>query len=1152
MEDSKITGLPQASSVQGTDLLAIVNENETRKISVSDLFMQGSGLTGAITLQGSWDASTNTPDISTTTQIGSAWRVTTAGTTNLAGISDWKVGDLAVKTATDWMKIDNSDVSAVWGNIEGDILQQTDLQNALHNKANKVTVDTNGITQLMILKSDSAGNVEGSGIYIAKDVAEFKTITQYATEENVIVLLANDISFGYYNQGFIVNSGIRILTVLGNKIIQTYTDFNITSEGNLTINFLSPLEGGSGSSLVIKDLSSSGITIRILSMSAGGTLKFTGNGTVYLQYWAAPQGIESASTATIHVTDWYYAGSLSQDKILQLANNLSDLTSRQTALNNITDVANAVNEYVLTKDGSSGNAIWKPVLGNVSSVNTKTGDVILTQDDITDGTTYKQYSSVEQTKLAGIEAGAQENKIEKIKVNGTELPIASKEVDITIPVSASDIGAVPVSAVGVAGGIAELDENGHVLSSQLPSFVDDVLEYATLGEFPQVGESSKIYIAMDSNVTYRWSGSTYSEISPSIALGETSTTAYRGDKGKTAYDHSQISGANPHNTTIDQVIEASGSGINCSRPIIGNSGMFFQVTGANYYAKLGAGSVDIMTGSDRLWLCPTNSSIKNLDLAGTKITGLHNGEDSSDAINKSQLDAGLSSINSNVGNLQTNVTDIQSTLGSLQTNVNNKANLVSSPSQGDILTTASNGQPTDSGKKFNDNGTSSNDIWSAEKIATAINSGISANDAMVYKGVINASTNPNYPAADAGHFYKISAAGKIGGTSGLTVESGDSLLCTVDNTTSGNHATVGANWNIIQANIDGAIVSSDTSSVADNLVTEAGTTGKTIKDSGISKSSVQTAITNSHTHSNKTTLDAINQGVATTDSPTFAGLTDSGLTASQIVQTDANKKLQSVAPANAYNQAFETNTANIKMDGTVSVGSSNNIPRADHVHPSDTTKVSKAQNGSDFADRQTTINNLTNATSAQNYQVLKAISNVAQFVDNKVPIASFSVVSGKQCWNQDYLWSGSTYQESIKSGNDNGWNNSATGVYANPEIVPLNATIKEITLRLSRACVNASSVASTVNLNLNLVKMKSDGYLSKTAIIIPITTTANIMINNSMGNTFADLNITLTGLSISVAKGDLLAMQFNGQIGGNNNISAMDGVKISIAGVVTE
>lgn len=85
--------------------------------------------------------------------------------------------------------------------------------------------------------------------------------------------------------------------------------------------------------------------------------------------------------------------------------------------------------------------------------------------------------------------------------------------------------------------VAELDENGKIPASQLPSYVDDVLEFENKAAFPTTGESGKIYVAKDTNLTWRWSGTDYVEISQSIALGETSSTAFRGDYGKLAYTH---------------------------------------------------------------------------------------------------------------------------------------------------------------------------------------------------------------------------------------------------------------------------------------------------------------------------------------------------------------------------------------------------------------------------------------------------------------------------------------------------------------------------------------------------------------------------------------------------------------------------------------
>lgn len=89
---------------------------------------------------------------------------------------------------------------------------------------------------------------------------------------------------------------------------------------------------------------------------------------------------------------------------------------------------------------------------------------------------------------------------------------------------------------GKANGLASLDNGGKVPSSQLPSYVDDVIEINTFNNLPSTGESGKIYITQDTNLTYRWSGSAYTEISKSLALGETSSTAYPGDKGKSTTD----------------------------------------------------------------------------------------------------------------------------------------------------------------------------------------------------------------------------------------------------------------------------------------------------------------------------------------------------------------------------------------------------------------------------------------------------------------------------------------------------------------------------------------------------------------------------------------------------------------------------------------
>jgi hypothetical protein len=121
---------------------------------------------------------------------------------------------------------------------------------------------------------------------------------------------------------------------------------------------------------------------------------------------------------------------------------------------------------------------------------------------------------------------------------------------------------------------------------------------------------------------------------------------------------------------------------------------------------------------------------------------------------------------------------------------------------------------------------------------------LDANNAYQYKGVIDCSANPNYPAASAGHTYKVSVAGKIGGASGTVVEVGDTITCLVDGTAAGTQAAVGANWIVMQTNIDGA-VTGPASSTAGAIATFSGTTGKVIQTSAVTISTDGTMASNS-------------------------------------------------------------------------------------------------------------------------------------------------------------------------------------------------------------------------------------------------------------------------------------------------------------------
>ena len=117
---------------------------------------------------------------------------------------------------------------------------------------------------------------------------------------------------------------------------------------------------------------------------------------------------------------------------------------------------------------------------------------------------------------------------------------------------------MPASYKGSANGVAELDQNGMVPANQLPSYVDDIIDgyyVEATGKFYQDaqhtieihGEAGKIYFDITNETTrkivYRWSGSAFVPIPIGLALGETAETAYRGDRGKAAYDHAQAKGS---------------------------------------------------------------------------------------------------------------------------------------------------------------------------------------------------------------------------------------------------------------------------------------------------------------------------------------------------------------------------------------------------------------------------------------------------------------------------------------------------------------------------------------------------------------------------------------------------------------------------------
>lgn len=206
-----------------------------------------------------------------------------------------------------------------------------------------------------------------------------------------------------------------------------------------------------------------------------------------------------------------------------------DNTTSGTTAENVQD---ALDEVVSQLDGITGGGVVTGVKGDAESTYRK-GNVNITKANIGLG-------NVDNTSDANKPISTATQTALNLKANTADLgALATKDSLTKTDVGLGNVtndAQVKRSEMGVANGVATLDTTGKVPSSQLPSYVDDVLEYDNLAAFPTTGEAGKIYVAKDTNKTYRWSGTAYVEISESLALGETTGTAYEGNKGKANAD----------------------------------------------------------------------------------------------------------------------------------------------------------------------------------------------------------------------------------------------------------------------------------------------------------------------------------------------------------------------------------------------------------------------------------------------------------------------------------------------------------------------------------------------------------------------------------------------------------------------------------------
>lgn len=156
-------------------------------------------------------------------------------------------------------------------------------------------------------------------------------------------------------------------------------------------------------------------------------------------------------------------------------------------------------------------------------------------------------SAVKNINITASSVGAAASSHTHTKAQITDFPTSMPASDVYSWAKQSSKPSYTISEV--SGNLPASRISGTIAAANLPSYVDDVLEYASISKFPTTGESGKIYTALDTNKIYRWSGSAYIVISETIALGTTHSSAGYGDESRAAYNHSTKTSGNPHHVT---------------------------------------------------------------------------------------------------------------------------------------------------------------------------------------------------------------------------------------------------------------------------------------------------------------------------------------------------------------------------------------------------------------------------------------------------------------------------------------------------------------------------------------------------------------------------------------------------------------------------
>lgn len=282
--------------------------------------------------------------------------------------------------------------------------------------------------------------------------------------------------------------------------------------------------------------------IDLMADNTGGSIKVH-NGTEWKSIFNKGGGSSTGSDESEHVQEIVKTVGLTY-------NEGSDTITLRSLSNNNYFTGNSIVNAVI-----AGDAAVKVQIDSLTGSITDVSSSLTSQIDATNSTVSTLNTTVGtiQSDLTTAKSDIAQTKTDLSVVSGkVDQLVDSGESAASVSVKLNDF----IATKGQPEGLATLSAAGKIPEDQLPSYVDDVVEAASKSALPTDGESGKIYVTTDTNLTYRWSGSAYVEISPSIALGETTSTAYAGNKGKAVTDALNTHTANtsnPHGVTKAQV-----------------------------------------------------------------------------------------------------------------------------------------------------------------------------------------------------------------------------------------------------------------------------------------------------------------------------------------------------------------------------------------------------------------------------------------------------------------------------------------------------------------------------------------------------------------------------------------------------------------------